>query len=69
VGRIDERFPWAYLVIAVLLVANALLWWIEAMSGNQNAYVAALFIVLCLIGSGFCLSVWRKSRRKNEVGS
>lgn len=68
-GLIEGRFPWAYLGIGVLLVANALLWLLEAMSGNQNAYVAALFIVLSLIGFGVCLSVWRKYRHKSEEGS
>jgi len=68
-GLLEERFPWAYPVIGVLLVVNALLWLIEAMSGNQNAYVAALLIVLSLIGFGFCLSKWRKYRQRNEEGS
>jgi Co/Zn/Cd efflux system component len=66
-GLLEERFPWAFPVLAVLLLANALLWALEAISQNQNAYVSVLFIVLNLLGAWFLLR--RKHRRKNEKGS
>ena len=68
-GSLEERYPWVFLVIGVLLVASALLWLLEALSGNKNAYVSALFIVLNLAGFFFCLSVWQKHRHKHEGGS
>ena len=33
-GLLEERFPWAFPVLAFLLLANALLWALEAIRGR-----------------------------------
>ena len=68
-GPFEERFPWVLPVLAVIFFANALLWALEALSLNQNAYVSALFIIFNLLGMWVVLSLWRKRRRKSESGS
>jgi hypothetical protein len=64
--RLEERYPWSFLVISILLIVNALIWFVEALSENQNAYLAALLILLNLVGSRLCFSAWRKRRAGNE---
>lgn len=68
-GMIEERYPWVFLIISIIVFANAMIWLIEGLSRNQNAYVSILFIILNLFGFGVCLSLWRKYRKKNDRSS
>lgn len=64
-----ERYTWSLPIFVAVLVANALLWAIEGVSGNYRMPIAAAFVLLNLIGAWAVFVHWRKQRRRTDSGS
>jgi ABC-type nickel/cobalt efflux system permease component RcnA len=68
-SRFRELFYKAMPVFVVLLIANAVLWALEGLSGSYGAYLTVFFIILNLVGAWAVWSTWQGSRQKQHGAS
>jgi hypothetical protein len=60
-GGLLRRFRWITLALAILLVAESLLWVAE--SHKYNPFLVVGFVILNLIGAAVLFRLWREGGR------